>query len=215
MTSSVRPARSASFAHSREDAARRALDRDAQRAAGRRSRSSTSGGRPRRRCRVRSVRCWPGLEAEELAQRVGNVERDGDGVARLALDFRHRQRMEFAHVSADASVRLEVVERLQAVDAAILRLACRRAEARELGRAQRAAARTAHGGRATMQRDRPRRRRRRDRCSESPAARCRPRQACAAPPARSSRSSSRRKHGDDATASPALRQSARRGCRVR
>ena len=37
------------------------------------------------------------FEPEQVAQRLGHVERDGDRVARLALDARHRQRVELAH----------------------------------------------------------------------------------------------------------------------
>ena len=79
---------------------------------------------------ARSVRCWPWIEAERVAQRRRHVERDRDRVARLALDAATGQRMELAHQRRDRSVRLEIVERLEAVDAAVLRLARRRAEAR-------------------------------------------------------------------------------------
>src|SRR5579864_9182600 len=50
-------------------------------------------------------------------------------------------------------MRLEVVERLETVRAAVLRLACRRAESREFLRAQRAAVRTFDGA---AKQDRPR-----------------------------------------------------------
>jgi len=42
------------------------------------------------------------LEAEELAQRIGHVERDGDRVACFALDLQHRQRMKLAHAGVAA-----------------------------------------------------------------------------------------------------------------
>ena len=37
------------------------------------------------------------LEAKQIAQRRGHIERDGYCIARLALDARNRQRVELAH----------------------------------------------------------------------------------------------------------------------
>ena len=71
-----------------------------------------------------------GGEAERLGQRRRDGERDRDGVARLALDLRDRQAVELAHGIGRRSVRLEIVERLEAVEAAVMRLARRRAELR-------------------------------------------------------------------------------------
>ena len=65
--------------------------------------------------------------AELVVQRRRHGEGDGDRVTGLAFEPGHAQRMELAH----ASVRLEIVERLEAVEAPVLRLAGGGAELRD------------------------------------------------------------------------------------
>src|SRR6185503_13983409 len=76
-------------------------------------------------------------EAKRIHERFRDRERDRDRVARLALDLCDLQAVELAH----ASVGLEIVERLEAVEATVMRLARRRAELRNELRAFRRAAR--------------------------------------------------------------------------
>ena len=103
MTSIVSPAFSALVGPGREHAAGRLLDRDAQRAV-----------LHRRTDRIRAAHVLAVdvraqrqvlalLVAELVAQRVRHGERDGDGVARFALDAGDGQRMEFAHDGATIS----------------------------------------------------------------------------------------------------------------
>ena len=131
ITSSVSPGFEPLVGPGREHAARRALDRDAQpRRPARPSRSSTSAARPGRRWPRAASGAGPARSGTARASASGTRERDDDRVARLALDARDRQRMEAAH-RASGLVRLEVVERLAAVVAAVQRLARGRAELRD------------------------------------------------------------------------------------
>ncbi len=159
----------------REQAARVALDGDPQDARpAHRSRSSTTDARPARRCRRAASDAAPrrsGTPRRDAAAREG----DRHGVARFALDASPRKTVELAHgqcprgrpkgtvrplgeqrivvsVGAVHLVRLEVVERLEAVQAAVLRLAGGRAELRQQARLRRAAARTRDRRAGTAQR---------------------------------------------------------------
>ena len=142
MTSSMSPADSVSLAQTekRPPATRLMAMRRAHRRG--RSRSSSCGAAPRRRAACAQVRCWPGLEAERVAQRSGtaNVTEIASGVSRftstIVTAWKSRS------IGSDA---LEIVERLGAGLAAPMRLAGGRAELGDLGGRRRAALRAGHG----------------------------------------------------------------------
>src|SRR5438876_4785324 len=91
---------------------------------------------------ARSVRCWPctKLKASLSAGGTSNVSATASRVSRATLAT-----LSGWNLLNECSMRLEVVERFQAVLAAVLRLAWRRAEARQLACVRRAAARAPHG----------------------------------------------------------------------
>ncbi len=100
----------------REHAAGIALDRDAQRPV-------LHAGADRIRpahvlpADVRAQRqVLAGREPERLGQRLGNGERDRDGIARLARDARDRQAMEFAHCGP---LKIEPVSKFEAAFSAV------------------------------------------------------------------------------------------------
>src|SRR5437870_6634696 len=90
---------------------------------------------------ARSVRCWPctKLKASLSADGTSNVSATASRVSRATLAT-----LSGWNLLNECSMRLEVVERFQAVLAAVLRLAWRRAEARQLAGAFRAATRARH-----------------------------------------------------------------------
>src|SRR6185295_2241741 len=110
---------------------------------------------------VRKVRCWPGSKR--------NVSRSEAGTSKVSAIASRVSRATEAIVKgwnlltaggvsccarSRASMRLEIVERLEAVVAAVLRLARRRAETRQLAGTGRAAARARHRRRGFAASDR-------------------------------------------------------------
>src|SRR5437762_3948208 len=92
---------------------------------------------------ARSVRCWPctKLKASLSSGGTSTVSATASRVSRATLAT-----LSGWNLLNECSMRLEVVERFQAVLAAVLRLARRRAEARQLACVRRAATRAPHGG---------------------------------------------------------------------
>jgi hypothetical protein len=86
----------------REKSARRALDRDAKRLAFRRADRIRATNVDAFELRAKR-QVLPRFEAERLVQLRRDIEAHDDGVAGVALDFGHRERMELAHARLSAA----------------------------------------------------------------------------------------------------------------